>query len=288
MNRPYLLVYPERLTKPEASASEEDGDKFWQSFFSYFSGCDSDWDSEMRKAFRLRTSTNQATLVEQQQSDKIAEKPNIPTPNKIEPTPQKPFYFVLPPGNFAGAPNSLLGGAINLPGGPINPASFIKTKPEQSQSEKIDEKPNAQADNSIGSLPELFNPNQNDKIVENSNVPTGNKLESAPQKPFYFIIPPGNFAGGPNSFLEGPNSLPGGPIYRPIYIKAQPEQGQSEKIAEKPNVQTGDKVESAPQKPFFFPSNFPIGPINQQILFKPLPIYTMKHDQFANPLGSNK
>lgn len=193
-NRPYLVVYPEKqwlATPQQSSEGDEDGDKFWQSFFSYFSSCDSDGSGEMKKAFELRKSTNQATqMVDREQSDKIGEKPDVQTGNKIESTPQKPFYFIIPPGRFPGGPSNFPGSPITFTGGTINRPIFIKSiQPDQSKNDKI-EKLNVQTDNAIGSLPQLFNQNQSDKIVEKPNVQTDNNIVSEPQKPFYFIIPP--------------------------------------------------------------------------------------------------
>lgn len=128
-----MLIYPDKqaLSKPEGSGTEstnDDGEQFWQTFFSYFSGgCDSDWDGDSKKPAAMRKIIEQPVqqLAASNQSDKNAENSNAATEIKIE---QKPFYFVIPPGPFVSSiPGSFPGAPpANFPGRPIYPRVFYK------------------------------------------------------------------------------------------------------------------------------------------------------------------
>lgn len=92
------MLFPEKqylIAPQESSEGDEDGDKFWQTFFSYFSSCDSD--GETKKLSKLNKFANQPPqTMNTMQDDKIG--PNDVTVNKVESIPQKPFYFIIPPG----------------------------------------------------------------------------------------------------------------------------------------------------------------------------------------------
>lgn len=118
-SQPYVLLYPEKqflIAPQESSEGDEDGDKFWQTFFSYFSSCDSDLDGGTRKLSKLEKFPNSQMQMTNMvvQVDKIGEKPNGVIDNKIEPIPQKPFYFIIPP--------------ANLPSNPVDRQFFFKPR----------------------------------------------------------------------------------------------------------------------------------------------------------------
>lgn len=156
------MIYPNKqgLIKPEegAESSDDDGEKFWQSFFSYFSGgCDSGLDDGSKKVAIVKRIIEQPVpIAAANQSDKIVEKPNAVTENKIE---QKPFYFVIPPrpslNNIPGGlPDNIPGSIIGtIPGNfPGLPGNFpgLGTFPGRPIFQKFSVQPGAQL-TSLGS-----------------------------------------------------------------------------------------------------------------------------------------